>query len=222
MLKMSGITRFALELLEKKEFDLALYLSELLCNPNCVYVRVLISEILPTFGEKRGESYYTLQPDPIYRPLYYLQMHSNPSYFKDNTRVFLTNVSAHLEGCLFWLTKIPSEFECPTKPFGGLVELLLKKGVLSEELAISLKEFNRLFNIPSKHFKAFYKSHSRLDERTFSCYDAAVAFMAMRKLSIELFKLLTERGVNLPHGWREFDDKWLSPKWASKRDNETH
>jgi hypothetical protein len=39
--------------------------------------------------------------------------------------------------------------------------------------------------------------------------------MVMRKLSIELFKILTERGISLPQSWPEFDDDWLSPIWGT-------
>jgi hypothetical protein len=214
---MNAIEEFAKAFLDKKELELAEYLSRLLRNPNCIYVSVLVSEILPTYSEERGESSYTLEPDPIYRPLYYLHMYAYTRHFKENTRIFLINASSHLEGCLLWLTKTPPRYRSPSKPFGRLVNGLLEEGILSEELADPLLRFNRLVNVPAKHMTAFYKPHSRIEERTFSCFDASLAFMAMRKLSIELFKILYIRGIHLPQGWREFDDNWLSPIWGSKR-----
>ena len=187
------------------------------------YAGVLVSEILPTYCEKRGESSYTLEPDPIYRPLYYLHMYANTRHFKENTRIFLINASSHLEGCLLWLTKTPPRYRSPSKPFGRLVIGLLEEGILSKELADQLLRFNKLVNVPAKHMTAFFQPHSRIDKRTFTCSDASLVFMAMRKLSIELFKILQKRGIGLPQGWREFDDNWLSLIWGSKRfENKTY
>jgi hypothetical protein len=214
---MNAIEEFAREFLDKKELELAAYLSRLLRNPNCIYVGVLVSEILPTYSEERDGYSRTLEPDPIYRPLYYLHMYANTRHFKQNSRIFLIMASSHLEGCLLWLTKTPPRFRGSSKPFGQLVVELLGEGILSKELADELLRFNRLFNIPSKHMTAFFQPHSRIDERTFTCFDASLAFMVMRKLSIELFKILQMRGMHLPQGWKEFDDHWLSPIWRSKR-----
>lgn len=214
---MSAIEEFASEFLDKKEIELAGNLSRLLENPRYVFVGVLVSEILPTYSEKRGESSYTLEPDPIYRPLYYLNMYADTRHFKENTRIFIDMAGAHLEGCLLWLTKNPPRFRSPSKSFGPLVYDLLKEGVLSEQLADKLLRFNKVAYIPAKHMTAFFEPHSRIDVRTFSSFDASLAFMAMRKLSIELFRILQTKGVFLPQGWKEFDDNWLSPMWASKR-----
>jgi hypothetical protein len=144
-------------------------------------------------------------------------MYANSRHFKENTRIFLINACAHIEGCLLWLTKTPPRFRGSSVPFGGLVHELLKGKILSEELAKHLLRFNSLFNVPAKHMTAYFQPHSRIDERTFSCLDASFAFMIMRKLSIELFTILEKRGVCLPHGWKEFDDNWLSLIWSSKR-----
>lgn len=214
---MNAIEKFARDFLDKKELELAEYLSRLLENPDCVYVVVLVTEILPTFSEERDGRSYTLNPDPIYRPLYYLQMYANSQHFKENTRIFLINASGHIEGCLLWLAITPPEHRRPPKPFGGLVYGLLEEGILSNELADRLLRFNSLFNVPAKHMTTFFHPYSRIDQRTFSCLDASLAFMATRKLSIELFKILEARGVCLPHYWKEFDDNWLSPIWSSKR-----
>ena len=214
---MSAIEEFAREFLDEKEFKLAKYLSIILRDPKCVYSSVLMSEILPTYSEKHCESSYTLDPDPIYRPLYYLHMYSGIRHFKENTRIFLINAATHLEGCLAWLTKNPPQFRGTLKqPFGGLVSQLFKEGILPEDLAKHLLKFNKLFNIPAKHRTAFFQPHSRLDERTFSCFDASLALMIMRKLSIDLFKILISKNICLPHVWKEFDDNWFSPIWSEK------
>jgi hypothetical protein len=144
-------------------------------------------------------------------------MYANTRNFKDNTRIFLNNASSHLEGCLLWLAKTPPKYRSPSKPFGQLVLGLLEEGILSKVFADQLLRFNRLVNVPAKHMTAFFQPHSRIDERTFSCFDASLAFIVMRKLSIELFKILQKKGIRLPQGWREFDDSWLSPIWSSKR-----
>jgi hypothetical protein len=214
---MSAIEEFALGFLDKKELELADYLSRILGNPKCVYAGLLVSEIIPTYCEKRGESYYTLKPDPIYRPSYYLFAYANGRHFKENTRIFLDMAGAHLEGCLLWLTETPPEFRSPSKSFGPLVYELLREGILSGELADKLLRYNSVANVPAKHLGAFLRPNSRINERTFSCLEASLAFMSMRKLSIELFKTLEARGVNLPQGWKEFDDDWLSPVWAKRR-----
>jgi hypothetical protein len=214
---MNPIDEFAREFLDKKELELSEYLSRLLENPKYVYAVVLVTEILPTFSEEHDGYSRTLEPDPIYRPFYYLQMYANSQHFKENTRIFLINASGHIEGCLLWLTRTPPRFRGSSVPFGGLVHELLKEGILSGELAQQLLRFNSLFNVPAKHMTAYFQPHSRLDERTFSCLDASSGFMIMRKLSIELFKILEARGVRLPHGWKEFDDNWLSPIWGSKK-----
>jgi hypothetical protein len=221
---MSAIEEFAREFLDKKELELAAYLSRLLRNPNCIYVGVLVSEILPTYSEKHDGYSRTLEPDPIYRPLYYLHTFADTRNFKQFTRIFLIMASSHLEGCLLWLTKTPPKYRgSSSKPFGQLVVELLGERILSRELADQLLKFNRLFNVPAKHMAAFYRPHSRTDERTFTCFDASLAFMAMRKLSIELFKILQTRGIYLPQVWKEFDDNWLSPTWGSKRfENKTY
>jgi len=112
---MNAIEEFAREFLDKKELELAAYLSRLLENPRCVYAGVLVSEILPAYSEKRGESFRSLEPDPIYRPLYYLHMYANGRRFKENTRIFLDMAGSHLEGCLLWLTKTPPPIQKPFK-----------------------------------------------------------------------------------------------------------
>ena len=50
----------------------------------------------------------------------------------------------------------------------------------------------------------------RLHVRTFSVQEAALAFVMMRNLSIQLFEVLETRGVILPHGWKDFKEEWLA------------
>jgi hypothetical protein len=144
-------------------------------------------------------------------------MYANSRHFKENTRIFLNNAAGHLEGCLLWLTKTPPKYRSSIsiKPFGGLVYELFKNGILTEETSNHLLTFNRLVNVPAKHITAYYKPRSRLDERTFSCLETVLGFITMRKLSIQLFKILKEKGICLPQDWPEFDDYWLSPIWSS-------
>ena len=210
---MSAIA-LAQEILNENEFLLAQFLSELLSDPKCKFVSVLVEEILPVYYEKRGEGSYTLDPDPIYRPLYYIHQYSWMRGFERFTRAFVAMTGAHIEGCLVWLTKTPPRFRSPSKTFGPLVYRLHQEKVLPEKLAVKLLKFNNIANIPAKHFTAFSNSRS-IDDRTFSVFEAALDFVLMRNLSIQLFDLLQSQGVALPHLWKEFDVKWLSENWRS-------
>lgn len=205
----------ASQMLDDDEFKLSLYLSELLENPKCYLVTALVEDILPKYSEKREGSSYTLEPDPIYRPLYYLHTHTVVPNFKSITRHYISLTGAHIEGCLYWLTKAAPKFRKPPKPFGGLIVTLNKNGILPDKLSIELMEFNKIVNVRAKHFTAYHLPRSLIDERTFSCFDAALTLIMMRKLSMQLFDLLISRGVNLPQQWKKFDMNWLSPIWSS-------
>ena len=207
------------QILDEKEWKLSLFLSELLENPLCYLVSNLVKDILPKYSEKRGKSSYTLDPDPIYRPLYYLHKYSGMSDFGGISRHYIALTGAHIEGCLHWLTKKPPRFRAPPKPFGYLVIKLHELKILPEKLSIELMRFNKIVNIPAKHFTAHYKSRSQIEKRTFSCFDTALTLMMMRKLSIQLFDLLISRGVVLPQLWKKFDNNWLSPIWSSTDQN---
>ena|SRR4030067_433156 len=211
--------KLAQETLDNNEFALAQFLSELLADPRCKFVSVLVEDILPVYCEKRSDSSYTLQPDPIYRPLYYIHSYSAMRTFGRFSRGFVAMTGAHIEGCLLWLTKTPPHFRAPSKPFGNLVWMLFKENVLSETLADKLLKFNKIANVPAKHFDTFSSPRST-DERTFSIFEAALDFVIMRNLSIQLFGLLQSRGVALPHLWKKFDPEWLSEKWHSYGQNE--
>lgn len=206
--------QLAQETLDNNEFALAQFLSELLADSRCKFVSVLVEEILPVYYEKRGESSFTLQPDPIYRPLYYIHSYSAMRHFERFSRGFVAMTGAHIEGCLLWLTKKPPQFRAPSKPFGNLVWMLFKENVLPETLTDRLLKFNNIANVPAKHFGAF-RSPRSIDERTFSIFEAALDFVIMRNLSIQLFDLLQSKGVALPHVWKKFDPEWLSEKWRS-------
>jgi len=212
---MNTIKQLADQILDEKEWQLSLFLSELLENPRCYLVGNLVKDILPKYSEKRGEHSYTLQPDPIYRPLYYLHGYAERSDFDKFSRHFIALTGAHIEGCLLWLTKTPPRFRSPSKPFGYLVVKLYNEKILPEKLSGELMGFNKLVNVPAKHFTAKFRPQSQIEERTFSCFDASLAFMMMRRLSMQLFDLLLSRGVVLPQLWKKFDNNWLSPTWRS-------
>jgi hypothetical protein len=204
----------AQDILDENEFLLAQYLEELLNEPRCKFRYFLFEDILPVYSEKKDGIARTLCPDPIYRPLYYIHSYSIMNEFDMFTRSFVAMTGAHIEGCLLWLTRNPPQFRAPTKPFGGLVKILFQAGILSEKLAFSLFRFNEVANIPAKHFGASNKRGIPIDQRSFSVFEAVLDFVMMRNLSIQLFKVLQNSGIVLPHGWKDFDNDWLSKKWS--------
>ncbi len=204
---MSAITDLANEMLDEKELKLADHLALLLADDRFDSGSFILTTI-PMYWETVGDRSRSLEPDPIYRPLYYVHGYGGTRNFEEKTRVFIDNVSAHIEGCLLYLTPSPPRFRAPTRPFGGLVAQLKESGILSDELAGDLWKFNEVANVPSKHFGA-YTPTPWLDERTFSIKEAAYAFVMMRKLAIQLFALLKTNGADLPHYWPEFKEDWL-------------
>jgi len=206
---MNKIGSFAKKFLDERELSLANHLTELL-EDNKWDSGSFIRSIIPIYWEKIEQRYRTIEPDPIYRPLYYVHSYGGLANFENNTRIFIINICGHLEGCLVYLTPFPPKYRGPLGPFGKLVGKLRNQKVLSDDLANKLWRFNDSFNIPSKHFNAQFRSRSRLDERTFSIYEAALAFVMMRKLSIQLFRLLKGRGVNISAQWPEFNEDWLT------------
>jgi len=210
---MSDIERFAVEILDQRELQLARHLAFLLDDDSYDSLS-LVEEIIPIYWEGVGNRKQTLFPDNIYRPLYYIHLWSDKSNFRDSTRAYMMVISGHLEGCLMYLTSSPpSQYGVPSKPFGRLVRPLKASGILSAELADQLWKFNAIINVPSKHFGTYVPTHW-LDERTFSVFETACALVLMRKLSMKLFEILKVNGVILPHGWPEFKDEWLS--WYPK------
>lgn len=217
---MSAIADLAIDILDEKEFQLSWFLSDLLENPKCYLVTALVEDILPKYSEEKEGHSYTLQPDPIYRPLYYLHTHTVVPNFGDITRHYISLAAAHIEGCLYWLTETPIKNRKPSKPFGGLVFMLNQQGIIPNKLSLDLMNFNKIVNVPSKHFTANFRNRSSVEERTFSCFDAALALIMMRKLSMQLFDILISKGICLPYGWKQFDERWLSPMWSSTEDQD--
>jgi hypothetical protein len=118
-------------------------------------------------------------------------------------------VCGHLEACLERLTpQSPPKSRHPTTPFGALASSLYRTGVIAQTLADRLYRFNKVVNVASGHSP---------NERRFSVSDAALAFVMMRKLSIQLFTALKARGVNLPTRWKDLDETWLT--WDRKVSN---
>jgi hypothetical protein len=117
----------------------------------------------------------------------------------------------HIESCLKCLAEYAPRIPLSLRyqPLGKrLIEELEKAGVLPLGLAEQLLTFTFVINVPAKHIAA--KSvNAELDKRTFGVLDAALAFVIMRKLSIQLFDILRDNGVVLPQGWKDFDENWL-------------
>jgi hypothetical protein len=136
-------------------------------------------------------------------------MYSGLREFGRFTGVFLDMVCGHLEACLERLTpQSPPKSRHPTTPFGALASSLYRTGVIAQTLADRLYRFNKVVNVASGHSP---------NERRFSVSDAALAFVMMRKLSIQLFTALKARGVNLPTRWKDLDETWLT--WDRKVSN---
>jgi len=205
------------DLLDQREIQLAEHLATLL-DDDKIDSGSLIEDIIPIYWEKVDDRLRSLDPDAIYRPLYYIHSYGSLRYFRSRTRTYITFVSNHLEGCLINLTPSPPRYRGTHRPFGGLVNQLQTSGILSAELANQLLRFNALFNVPSKHFNAYTPTHW-LEERTFNVMETAYAFMLMRTLSIKLFVLLNANGITLPHDWPDFKNEWLS--WSRKINSES-
>ena len=212
-----NIELLADDLLDQREIQLAEHLATLL-DDDKIDSGSLIEDIIPIYWEKVDDRLRSLDPDAIYRPLYYIYSYGSLPDFRSRTRTYITFVSNHLEGCLINLTLSPPRYRGTRRPFGGLVNQLQTSGILSAELASQLLRFNALFNVPSKHFNAYTPIHW-LDERTFNVIETAYAFMLMRTLSIKLFVLLNANGITLPHDWPDFKNEWLS--WSHKINSES-
>lgn len=200
-------------MLDEEELVLAYHLSDILENDE-LDAGLFVATILPVYFEVEGDRARTLRPDPIYRPLYYVHVYADKQDFGGYSRIFMDMASAHIEGCLKWLTPNPPEYRSGGGPFGTLVVALHKAGILGAELSEYLRDFNASVNVPSKHFAADFLDRSYLDKRTFSVDDAALSLIMARKLSVQLFDLLVARGVSLPQLWPPFKQEWLS--WSPK------
>jgi hypothetical protein len=203
------IELLARDLLDEQEWRLAQRLATVL-GDDTLDAGGLVLEILPVFWE--GDSSMmarTLRPDSIYRPLYYVHMYAGLPRFGKFTRIFLDMICGHLEACLEQLTQSPPKSRHPTGLFGTLASSLYRMGVIPQTLADQVSRFNKVANVPSTHLRS--------DERTFSVSDSALAFVMMRKLSIQLSAALKARGVNLPARWKGLDDSWLT--WDRRSSN---
>lgn len=207
----SDIEMLGQRYLDVRELQLAEKLSNLLADAN-YDAAALVSEIIPEYSI--GNS--TIEPDMIYRSLMYLESYANSRNFARVTRIFILNACWHIEGCLVFLAGPPPESRSSNGPFGSLLYLLKKRGVISDRLALELKRFNDAVYIPAHHPNARFTPMSPIDRATFSILEAALTLMMMRKLSMQLFPLLLVRGVELPNKWKEFDVEWLSKDYSFK------
>jgi len=202
-----GIKRLA-DFLSENERKLAAHIAGLFDAPEHDAVS-LMTKILPGCWITRDCSEFTIAPRDVYRALHYLHVSSRQakSYGLD-TRKWIWLTGQHLEGCLEYLTtNVPGIKKSLNRPFGPLVKGLEKEGVLPFPLAKQLLAFNSLANVPAKHITASPTVYEL--NKTFSVLDAATAFVVMRKLSIQLFEILRQRGITLPKRWIEFSNDWL-------------
>lgn len=197
---MNNIALLAKDILDDNEMELAMHLKSVL-DDSTLDAASLILEIVPVFSDSSGTR--TLEPDPIYRPLMYLEMYANGRDFRRVTRIFILNACWHIEGCLKWLMPHLSESGAVQGPFGPLVLALIKGGIVPFELGEQLMNFNKAAYVPAHHPSARYTAGSSLNESTFSVLEASLVFVMMRKSSMRLFDLMEARGVILPHGWKE-------------------
>jgi hypothetical protein len=202
------------DVLDERELRLAAHLSLLLGDPERD-AAPLIEEILPIYLEKHGNATRVLTPDSIYRPLYYVHGYAEQREFGRHTQAFIDDICNHLEGCLEWLTPHPPKSRHPSGPFGNLAAQLYKAGTLPRPSADQLARFNKVVNASSKWFTARPVAKSNPAVKAFSTLEAALAFVMMRKLSIQLFGVLKAKGVSLPQGWKDFREEWLS--WERAR-----
>jgi hypothetical protein len=203
------ITLLAGELLDGGELKLSLRISQVLGDPT-LDAFALISDILPKYSERKEGRLLSLSPRSVYRPLFYVADYAGKTHFEEHSRIFIDNACSHIEGCLLWLTRSSVKYESPQVPFGPLVYKLWKDGRITKELAGQLLKFNEVVNVPSKHQTVQDFLGLSLEERSFSVLDAALSFVMMRKLSMQLFAILKQNGVTLPGEWKEFKEEWLS------------
>ena len=211
-MNMTAISRLASEVLDERELQLADRLAFVLGDDKWD-AAPLIENIIPVYWERVDEWDQTLDPDNVFRPLYYI--HSKASIhaetFRENTRAYMLFIGGHIEGCLQQLMPLPRDDRKISKTFGPLVAQLKKEGVLLADLAEQLWKFNEAINVPSKHFGAYIPTR-RLGERTFSVIETTWALALMRRLSMQLFDLLKTRDKPLPRQWPAFKEEWLT--WA--------
>lgn len=218
---MTSISQLASEILDERELQLAKRLAFLLDDDKWDAAS-LIESIIPVYWERVDEWDQTLDPENVFRPLYYIHAKASKASenFRENTRAYMLYISGHIEGCLQQLVPLPRDDRRISKTFGPLVARLKEKGILLAELAGQLWKFNDAINVPSKHFGAYMPTR-RLRERTFSVIETALSLVLMRKLSIQLFDLLKTRGRPLPKQWPAFKEEWLTYTREVRDNSET-
>lgn len=214
---MTAISQLASEALDERELQLAERLAFLLDDDKWDAAS-LIESIIPVYWERVDEWDQTLDPDNVFRPLYYIHGKAtvNSENFRENTRAYMLFISGHIEGCLQQLMPLPRDDRKISKTFGPLVARLKKEGVLPVNLAEQLWKFNEAINVPSKHFGAYIPTR-RLRERTFSVIETTWALVLMRRLSMQLFDLLNTKDKSLPRQWPALKEEWLT--WAREIQN---
>ena len=160
----------------------------------------LIQDIFPKYCSVRGGIPFTLWPDDVYRPLYYLD---DPPAFLKLSSFVVHCMGEHLEGLL---KLFPGAHE---KLALGAQSKQLKSEVLPSNLADELLEFNRLADVPAKHPSADPFLPRRLDVRSFTLREVTLLLMVMRQLSISLFALLKRQGIHFQEEWKEFKSEWI-------------
>jgi len=160
----------------------------------------LVQDILPKYCDVRRGIPFTLWPDDVYRPLYYLD---DPQAFLTYSSFIVHCMGEHLEGLLKCFP------EAHRKLALGAQTKLLEGKVLPSDLANELFEFNRVAAVPAKHPSANPLLPSRLDVRSFTLREVTLLLMVMRHLSISIFALLKRQGVQFQEEWKEFKSEWI-------------
>jgi hypothetical protein len=206
---MTKINDLATKILGKEELELVDHLF-LLFNDESINSSRLIGEIIPRYWEDCDTGRQSIEPDCIYRALYYIHFDSEYGSLKYSSRSFLQMMSNHLEGCLQYLLNQNNTSRSNLQgSFGQLAFELSKGGIITKQLKDELQKFNNLIDIPSKHMKAYLPTR-QLSERTFSVLEAAEAFVLMRKLSIQLFSIMRSTGIGVTAEWPSFNPIWLT------------
>lgn len=198
----SVIKPFAIRLLSNDEIAIAKRIQWLIDRRKMKKAQSLVEEIFPKYWAIKEEIPYTLYPDFVYRSLYYLD---HPKLFLTDSSYIVHKMGEHLESLLKLLPGSKSNLSL------GAQSQFLKGKALPSDLAHDLLEFNSVADIPAKHSSANTSLPSRLDVRSFTLEEITLLLMVMRRLSISLFAILKNQGINLREGWKAYDPDWA--KW---------
>lgn len=207
------IELLAKRMLSDRELKLAVHLASLQEKPD-YRATYLIRQIIPVYHKNRQ----TLEPRAIYRLLYYVDSYSGGAHTRKLVRFFIHMMCLHIEECLEALHEriFPRPWH---QPMGRLISDLNRRGIIPPELTAQLSDFNRVVFVPAKHYVYRENLPRSIDKRVFGVLDGTLAFVMMRKLSIQLFEIMRAQGIILPEGWKDFDDGWLA--WNGKIEEET-